>query len=315
MSIKDKKKQINDLMPEYSLLKDDPANRGRCIAIKEKVSVLMFDTSGIVFKYLCIIARDYSKKYKTRYESDEFISETYLKYFGNYNSSINDNYMNYFIYYLKCTISNMIKKEHPEHYPPMPTYTDEEGNEIDLVDLTSSEIADPGIMAEIHSLYDLMVDYSKVSADGISEEEAENRLRFLGYFSKLIPCIIQAKEHRGNRDEYYRAFASDFYISSCKNRLHIRYKMNENDAFGNMDREFADFTLTEACRTFSAFESTPCKTYDEIGVTGREYAEGEIETPFRNGVYSVYFGVTDGAISQKRNCFHKDIGILLDEEI
>lgn len=113
---------------------------------------------------------------------------------------------------------------------------------------------------------------------------------------------------------YYRAFATDFYIAASKWCLHSRYDMNENEAFKNMDHEFADWTLTAVCRSFTAFEITPCKTYAEIGVAGRDYAIGEIETPFKNGVYAARFKVTDGAVSQQRGYFYKDIGILVNED-
>lgn len=313
MNIEEKKQQLNALMTEYSQLKGNPANNGRRLAIKNQTAVLIFDRSGVIFKYLYKVAKDKSEGYATRYAPDEFITETYLKYFEEYDYNRNDNFFKYFIYFLGCTISNMIRTEHIEHYPPMPSYTDDEGNEIDLGDITPGEGASPERIAEIHSLQDLMVK-SLVVTESISENEAETRIRFIEYFSKLIPCVIQAREHRGNRDKYYRAFASDFYIASCKSSFHLRYNMNENEAFRNMDCDFVDYTLTDVCRTFEAFERTPCKTYKEIGVTESIYASGEIETPFRNWVYSVYFGVTEGAISQNRDRFHKDIGILVNKE-
>ena len=316
MNIEDKKQQINALMTEYSQLKCDPANRGRCIAIKNQVATLMFHPSGIVFKYLCKTAKNRSQGYPTRYEPDEFVTETFLKYFNEYNCDISDNFLNYFMYFLKCTVSNMIKREHPDHYPTMPTYTDDEGNEIDIAQLTPDGEANPETIAFINQ-FNSACGEEKMQVlfdESISEEEAETRMRFIEYISQIIPCINQANEHRGKRNDYYRAFATDFYIAACKWRLHSRYNMNENEAFQSMDKKFADRTLTDVCRSFTEFERTPCKTYAEIGLTGRNYATGEIETPFKNGVYTVYFEVTDGAVSQKRGEFHSDIGKLVSKE-
>lgn len=326
MSIEDKKKQVNALMTEYSRLKGDAASRARCMAIKNQVANIMFSTSGGVFKYLCIIAKNNSEGYPTRYEPDEFVTETFLKYFDEYNCDRNDNFMKYFIRYLGYTVSNMIKKEHPEHYPPMPTNIDEEGNEVPID--PPSHYAGP----EILSIMQLFNNISKTNTDSasenptdamqelfdveesISEDEAQIRVRFIEYISKIIPCINQANEHRGKRNVYYRAFATGFYIAASKWSLHSKYDMNENEAFRNMDEEFADWVLTAICRSFTAFESTPCKTYEEIGIVDRDYANGEIETPFRNGVYAARFNVSDSAVSQQWGYFYENIGILVNEE-
>ena len=326
MSIEDKKKQINALMTEYSRLKADAASRARYMSIKNQVANIMFSSSGGVFKYLCIIAKNNSEGYPTRYEPDEFVTETFLKYFDEYNCDRNDNFMNYFKYFLRCTVSNMIKREHPEHYPPMPTNIDEEGNEVPI-DPPSSN-AGP----EFLGLMQLFHNISKTSSDStsdnpidalqelfdveesISEDEAQIRIRFIEYISKIIPCINQANEHRGKHNVYYRAFATDFYIAASKWSLHSRYDMNENEAFRNMDLAFADWVLTAICRSFRAFETTPCKTYEEIGVTDRDYANGEIETPFKNGVYAARFNVSESAVSQQWGSFYNDIGILVKEE-
>lgn len=326
MSIEEKKQQINALMIEYSRLKDDVANIGRRLSIKNQIANLMFNTSSGVFNYLCKIAKDKSEGYPTRYDPDEFVTETYLKYFDEYNCDRNDNFMNYFIYFLRCTVSNMIKKEHPKHYPPMPTNIDEEGNEVPVD--PPSPYAGPEILG-IMQLFNNISQTSTDSTSGntidamqelfdieesISEDEAEIRVRFIEYISKIIPCINRANEHRGKRKVYYRAFATDFYIAASKCSLHSRYDMNENEAFRSMDLAFADWALTAICRSFAAFETTLCKTYEEIGVVGRDYASGEIETPFKNGVYAVRFKVTDSAVSQQRGFFGKDIGILVNEE-
>lgn len=304
MSIEDKKKQINALMTEYSRLKADAASRARCMAIKNQVANIMFSTSSGVFKYLCIIAKNKSEGYPTRYEPDEFVTETFLKYFDEYNSDRNDNFMKYFIFFLRCTVSNMIKREHPEHYPPMPINIDDEGNEVDPFESIPNGAAEPSAIVGLVMLPD----------ETISEEEAAIRWKFKEYCSAVIVCVIRSKEHRGKRNEYYRAFATDFYISSCKEGAHARYDMNENEAFHIMDLDFADWVLTAICRSFTAFETTPCKTYEEIGVVGRDYANGEIETPFKNGVYAARFHVSDSAVSQQWGSFHKDIGILVNEE-
>ena len=326
MSIEEKKQQINVLMTEYSRLKGDASNIARCLSIKNQVAIIMFDTSGIVFKYLCKVAKDKSESYPTRYEPDEFVTETFLKYFDEYNCYRNDNFMHYFIYFLKCTVSNMIKREHPEHYPPMPTNIDEEGDEVPI------DPPDPNASPEILGIMQLFNNISKTSTystsentidamqelfdveESISEDEAQIRVRFIEYISKIIPCINQANEHRGKRNVYYRAFATDFYIAASKWSLHSRYDMHENEAFRNMDLAFADWVLTAICRSFTAFETTPCKTYEEIGVTGRGYANGEIETPFKNGVYAARFNVSESAVSLQRGSFHKDIGILVNKE-
>ena len=326
MSIEDKKQKLNALMTEYSRLKGDASNIARCLSIKNQVATIMFDTSSIVFKYLCKVAKDKSESYPTRYEPDEFVTETFLKYFDEYNCDRNDNFMNYFKYFLKCTVNNMIKREHPEHYPPMPTNIDEEGNEVPI------DPPSPNAGPEFFGLMQLFHNISKTSTDStsentidamqklfdaeepISEDEAQIRIQFIEYISKIIPCINQANEHKGKRNVYYRAFATGFYIAASKWSLHSRYDMNENEAFRNMDKEFADWVLTAICRSFMAFETTPCKTYAEIGVTGRDYATGEIETPFKNGVYAVRFKVTESAVSQQRGYFYKDIGILVNEE-
>lgn len=326
MSIDEKKQQINALMTEYSRLKGDASNIARCLSIKNQVATIMFDTSGIVFKYLCKVAKDKSESYPTRYDPDEFGTETFLKYFDEYNCDRNDNFMYYFIYFLKCTVSNMIKREHPEHYPPMPTNIDEEGNEV-LIDPPS-----PNAGPEFWELMQLFNNISEPNTDitsdtpinamqelfdveeSVSEDEAQIRIRFIEYISKIIPCINQANEHRGKRNMYYRAFATDFYIAASKWSLHSRYDMNENEAFRNMDLAFADWVLTAICRSFTAFETTPFKTYEEIGVTGRDYANGEIETPFKNGVYAARFNVSDSAVSQQWGSFYKDIGILVNKE-
>jgi hypothetical protein len=304
MSIVEKKEQINALMTEYSQLKGEVASRARCMAIKNQVANIMFSTSGGVFKYLCKIAKNKSEGYPTRYQPDEFVTETFLKYFDEYNSDRNDNFMKYFIFFLRCTVSNMIKREHPEHYPPMPIGIDDEGNEVDPFESISNGAAGPSAIVGLGMPPD----------ETISEEEAAIRWKFKKRCSAIIVCVIRSKEHRGKRNEYYRAFATDFYISSCREGVHARYDMNENEAFHIMDLDFADWVLTAVCRSFSDFEKTPCKTYAEIGVTGRAYAIGEIETPFKNGVYAVRFKVDESAVSQQRGYFHEDIGVLVNEE-
>ena len=301
MSIEDKKQLINALMTEYSQLKDDLDNRGRCIAIKNQVANIMY--SSDLFEMLQRRVKVKIAAFQATHQPDEFITETFLKYVDEYDSSRNDNFYKYFLKYLGFTITNILRTEHPERRITI-TIEDDDGNELDPISTIPDDRADPGTLIGITMGPD----------ESISEEEAEIRWRFKKYCSAIIVCVIRSKEHKGNRDEYYRAFATDFYISSCKDCMHLRYDMNENEAFRVMDLKFADWTLTDECRSFMAFESTPCKTYTEIGVTGREYADGEIETPFKNGVYTVYFGVTDGAISQRRRSFHEDIGVLVNEE-
>ena len=60
--------------------------------------------------------------------------------------------------------------------------------------------------------------------------------------------------------------------------------MNEQEAFHVMDLGFADFTLSQNCRSFKMIEKVPLKKYSEIGVDSRNFAGGEIETPFRTCV-------------------------------
>lgn len=301
MTVEEKKKKLNALMMEYSQLKGNPDNKGRCRSIKNEVANIIW--SPDFYKLLRLKVRKAIANYNTMYQPDDFITETFMRYVEKYDYNINSNFYAFFLDYLKFTITNMLRTEHPEWIIDI-RIEDEEGNEVDYI----STIVDPGANIET------IVDINMLFGETLSEEEAITRQRFIEYFSKLIPCIIQSMEHRGNRNEYYRAFASDFYIASCKSSLYLRYDMNEKEAFSNMDLGFADFTLSDICRSFAKIEKTPCRMYSEIGVSGASYSNREIETPFRNGVYSKYFEVTDGLISQRKKSFYKDIGILVREE-
>lgn len=301
MSIEQKKQQINALMTEYSQLKGDAVNIARCVALKNQVAIIMY--SPDFFDMLQNLVRHKIVGYQSSYQPDEFITEAFLKYVDEYDSTRNDNFYAYFLTYLGYTITNILRTEHPETQITF-TIEDDEGNELDPIYAIPDGGADPGTI----------IDIPTDGGETVSTEEAERRWRFAKYCSAIIVCVIRSNEHRGKSNEYYRAFATDFYISSCKERLHSRYGMNENEAFRIMDLLLADWTLTDICRSFTAFENTPCKTYEEIGVTGRDYAVGEIKTPFKNGVFTAYFKVTDAAISQHRKRFQKDIGILVNEE-
>jgi len=328
MNIQEKKKKLDIIMMQYSQLRDDSKNRAKCKALKNQAASIMY--SPDFFRMLTTTVKNRIKMIgiPTRYQPDEFISETFMRYAETYDHTKNDNFCAFFQCYLKnYTITNMLRKEHPEREINI-TIEDEEGNDIPYAYTVSDNNASPeilGIMQLFNNTSKTRTDNTSENSidamqvlfdveESISEDEAEIKVRFIEYISKIIPCINQANEHRGKRNVYYRAFATDFYIAASKWSLHSRYDMNENEAFNNMDLDFADFTLIDVCRSFSDFESTSCKTYAEIGVTERDYAIGKIETPFRNGVYEVYFKVTEGAVSQQRKSFHKDIGILVNEE-
>lgn len=305
------KQKLNALMIEYSQLKDDPANKGTCSAIKNQVANIIY--SPVLFKYL---KNKVEKKLYGRYTYrglDEFITNSFFNCINKYDHGKYDSFYAFFVHdLLDYKISEGTRYERTDMIDRT-IIEDDKGNETPILETVMDENACPERLAEINSLQDL-VGVSLLEGETFSEDEANNRIRLLEYFSKLIPCIIQAKEHRGNRDEYYRAFATDFYISACKFSLHSRYEMNENEAFNIMDLAFADWVLAAVCRSFLSFESTPCKTYAEIGVTGKEYANGEIKTPFKNGVYATRFNISEPAIIQHRNKFRKEIGILVNEE-
>lgn len=310
MNIKEKIQRLNALMVEYSQLKEDPANRGKCSAIKNQVANTIY--SPTLFEYLKMQVK---KKLNGRYTCrglDEFVTNSFFNCINKYDHSKHESFYAFFVHdLLAYKITDGTRNEKPDMIDRT-IIKDDEGHETPILETVRDESASPERFAEINSLQDL-VDVSLLEGETISEDEANNRIRLIEYFSKLIPCIIQAKEHRGNRDEYYRAFATDFYISACKFNLHSRYEMNENEAFNIMDLNFADWVLVAVCRSFLTFESTPCKTYAEIGITGKKYANGEIETPFKNGVYAARFRITESAIIQHRNRFQKDIGILVNE--
>lgn len=299
MSMEKKIQELNKLMMEYSQLKDTSGNEARCFALKNRAVSIIY--SSDFCNMLKAIAKKMLKGRFTRYQTDEFITETYIKYFDEYDYKISDNFYKYFLKYLSYTIGNLTKREHPES---MPEIFDNAGNEILYTDLIEDDRPDIGTTMEVNLLF----------GENLSVEEAEIRERFLVYYSKLIPCVMKADEHRGNKKKYYSSFATDFYIASCKLKLHIDYQMNEQEAFHVMDLGFADFTLSQNCRSFKMIEKVPLKKYSEIGVDSRNFAGGEIETPFRNCVYSAFFDVSDGRISQYRKKFYGDIGLLVNEE-
>lgn len=310
MKNEEQERRLNALMTEYSQLKADPANRGKCAAIKNQAANIIY--SPELFEYLKMRVKEKLGGRYTYHGSDEFITNSFFNCINKYDHNNHDNFYAFFLHVLLVyKISDGTSDEKPDKIDGT-IIEDDKGNEIPILETLRDESACPERIAEISSLQDL-VGVSLSEGETISEDEANIRIRLIEFYSKLIPCIIQAKEHRGNRDEYYRAFATDFYISACKLDLHSRYEMNENEAFNIMDLDFADWVLVSVCRSFSAFESTPCKTYAEIGVTGKRYANGEIETPFKNGVFAEHFKITESAIIQHKNKFHEEIGILVNE--
>lgn len=326
MSIEDKKQELNALMTEYSQLKDNPANKAKCqVLMTEAANIIL---SSVLFAYLKeIVRRRLNGRYTYR-GLDEFVVDNFFSCVSKYNCEKNDNFYNFFVHSLRAyQVTNGTRSENSDMIDGT-VIQDDEGHETPIIDTRPDDSASPetlGIMQLFNNISKTSTDSTSKNPidtmqklfdveESISEDEAQIRVRFIEYISKIIPCINQANEHRGKRNVYYRAFATDFYIAASKWSLHSRYDMNENEAFRNMDLAFADWVLTAICRSFTAFETTPCKTYEEIGVVGRDYANGEIETPFKNGVYAVRFKVTESAVSQQWGYFYKDIGILVNEE-
>lgn len=327
MNIEEKKKQLNDLMIEYSQLKDDPSNKARCKAIRNQAAIIIF--SPVFLNYFCKRVREKLNRRYTYHGADEFVTDSFFNCVDKYDHRKNDNFYSFFISFLvRYQVTNGTRGERI-NIEFDPTITDGEGNEIPFINTIADGNADPGTRAilkasaeddqtyccavkpAVSSIQD-MFDHS--SEESISEDEAKARLRFIEYASKIIPCVNQANEHRGRHNEYYRAFATDFYIAVSKEGLHLRYSLNENEAFNTMDLAFADWTMTNMCRSFSDFASTPCKNYAAIGVTDQDYSANEIETPFKNVVFKTYFSVTDSAVSQQRRSFHNDIGLLVSAD-
>lgn len=315
MSIEDKKQKVNALMTEYSQLKGDTSNKAKCIALKNRVANIIF--SPMLFEFFKAKVKrrlDLNGQYTYR-GADEFVVDAFLSCLDKYDHCKHDNFYNFYVHALvKYQITNGTRGENANSIDNT-IIQDAEGHETPIIETIEDETASPATIGLLQLFNNSSDNAMRVLfEESISEDEAETRVQFIEYISKIIPCVNHANEHRGKRNEYYRAFATGFYIAASKWTLHSRYDMNENEAFKTMDLNFADWTLTAVCRSFSAFEITPCKTYAEIGVTGRDYASGEIETPFKNGVYAAHFKVSDSAVSQQRGFFYKDIGILVNEE-
>lgn len=294
--------EINALMREYSLLKLEPGNKAKCRRLKAQVASKIYTSE--FRKALIGRTKILYKGYGTIEDCEDAVSDAVVNSFNKYDAEFNNNYCAYLFLNLRWTVSTDLRRRCPWLIVD-DIIEDEEDNVTSMIDTTPDmgEIIETGIEVGMRP------------GETIDEDESDIRHRFEYYLSNLIPCVIKSKEHRGKRNEYYRSFASDFYISSCKEGLHRKYRMNENAALDVMDFTIADYTLSDECRSFVEFETIPCKTYHEIEIFEGDYSEGRIETPFRNCVYAKLFGVTDGAVSQQRGYFQTEIGAMVREEL
>ena len=296
-SYKETVSKLDELMLTYSKIKNDPNNAGVARALKEKVFNLIYAPS--FHTRLKILALKYEKKYmgddykSTIYTSDDYVNEMMLRHFDNYDSKKNNNFCAYLCGSLKYTVMGMLRNRLNRTKNEVPLEYNKPDDEDPVCD--ENDVADPESNTETEALYG-----ENMSIDEIST------FNHFEYYSKMLTSVLQFKEHKGKRDRYYRCFASDFYITSCKTNLHKKYKMNENSAFSVMELDFNDYTLTDKCRTFEKICKIPLKTYGDIGIAQKMApADKEIELPFINGVYASYLNVTDSSVSQQRASFRE----------
>ena len=110
MTVEEKKKKLNALMMEYSQLKGNLDNKGRCRSIKNEVANIIW--SPDFYKLLRLKVKKAIANYNTMYQPDDFITETFMHYVEKYDYNINSNFYAFFLDYLKFTITNMLRKEH-----------------------------------------------------------------------------------------------------------------------------------------------------------------------------------------------------------
>ena len=204
---------------------------------------------------------------------------------------------------LKYIVYGMLGKKHEESDKRV-QLDDESDGETTMTEQQVDEAVDVEKVVEVY------LDFGKE----LSQEEADERRKFTKYFSNMVNAVLQAKEHRGKKNEYYRAFASDFYVCVCKEKLYKLYDLNENAAFSVMDTGLVDFTFTDKCRSFDAIERTRLKEYKDINITGNNSVVGEIKPPFKNCVFAMYFGCHESRVSQFRGDFRKEISTMVKWE-
>lgn len=272
MSIEDKKQELNALMTEYSQLKDDVANKARCIALKSQALTIV--NSSDFRNELIRRAASYIRGKAISGSAEDVVQNLFLRdYFTRYDHSKVPDFIKYLIDALNTSALELTKKEfrHVKH--------------------GSGSLDDP--------------DNPTVSHGSDVEKQIDTRLILEEFYSKLAVCVIRISAKTGKPDRFFRAFATEHYIMLCREHLAGILDINENEAFNVMDVEFADYTLIEKCRCFIAMGTTPCKTYAEIELDGEE----ELAVPFEPKVYKKYHNVSPGRITQKRDEFNEKLGI------
>ena len=274
--MEDRIQRLNTLMTEYSKLKDDPLNSAVCINLRAEAQSIVFEDS---FRLeMQNRAHNYLKEKKVLGNEEDIVQEASARFlekcFPNYDYKINDNFYLYLMNTLKMTALDLIKKEYKNVKKGGEGLDEPSGGDI--------------------------------PSDNVTEEQVFARMRLEEFYARMAVCVIKIGAKNGEPDKYYRSFATGYYIMLCKERLYDVCEINENEAFTVMDTAFADFTLISECRTFYEIESTPLKTYYQIGLNGDE----EIDVPIKPRVYTKYHNVTSGYITQKRNKFDEMLGIV-----
>lgn len=303
MTIEEKKQQLNTLMTEYSQLKGDPANRGRCFAIKNQVANIMLSAS--FYDMLVNIARKYYAGRGTIEDFKDAVSDAYVECIDKYDPSKSDNFCAYFFGCLWYTVKNTLRKEYIDTKKQV-TRDKQNTSEKETASSLTEDNCGNGRYKKRGESIDSKPDSSPIPDPSPTPDETIVRRMVLEeFYARMAVCVIRISGRKGEPDKFFRSFATEHYIMLCREHLHNICDINENEAFTVMDTEFADFTLIARCRCFGEIEMTPCRTYVEIGLNG----EKELDVPFEPKVYKTYHNVSPGRITQKRDEFNEKLGI------
>lgn len=273
--------QLNDLMTEYSCLKEDRANRARCIALKNQAATIVY--SPDFRNELVRRAAAYIRGKRVLGDVEDCVQEAFVDVFEEYDHKKNDNFYLFLIVFLRNYASKLTEKEY-EHVK-------NEGGSLDDPDIGYKFTSHKPDMSDAHQ-------------------------RFEKFYTELLICVI-----RISPSKYYPAFAVEYYINLCREHLNSVLDINENEAFNEvMDVEFADYVLVKPCRSFNEIECTPCKYYADFGLYPNPNAKnptkwvGRLEIPFENRIYGKFFGVKDPTVNGARKEFCKKLGIPVPEK-
>lgn len=261
---------LDELMDEYSRLKDDPANAASAATLKEQVITLLYSEQA--YKELVAVAGAHIKGKQILGDARDCVQELFVRgYIDRYDKQKYPDMR--FVPYLLSSLENVCMALTQREFTQV-RHTDGSTDDPNRIKITE-------------------------------RNQEEDRDAIAEFFIGMAVCVLRIKGNASEPDPYYRAFATGYYVLLCRTHLHHVCRINRNEAESLMDRELIRFTFVSPCKTLNEIEETPCKTYAEIGLSG----DDELDIPFEKKVYAAYFKVSAPMISQKWKPFTAMVGI------